>query len=54
MPVHEQQKIKLLQRVRGLSGQLDAIERSLGVDGDCGDQLKLLAAVWRHQRRFPS
>lgn len=45
MPSHERQKIKLLQRVRRLRGQLDAVERSLESDEDCGDQLMLLAAV---------
>jgi len=45
MPIHERQKIKLLQRVRKLRGQLDAVERSLDTDTDCGDQLMLLAAV---------
>ena len=45
MPTHERQKVKLLQRVRRLRGQLDALERSLQADEDCGDQLMLLAAV---------
>jgi DNA-binding FrmR family transcriptional regulator len=45
MPAHERQRIKLLQRVRRIRGQLDAIERSLETDQDCGDQLMLLAAV---------
>jgi DNA-binding FrmR family transcriptional regulator len=45
MPHHEREKMKLLQRVRKLRGQLDAVERSLGVDEQCGDQLMLLAAV---------
>jgi DNA-binding FrmR family transcriptional regulator len=45
MPTHERQKIKLLQRVRKLRGQLDAVERSLEADTDCGDLLMLLAAV---------
>ena len=42
---HEWEKMKLLQRVRKLRGQLDAVERALGVDEDCGHQLMLLAAV---------
>jgi len=45
MSTHERQKLKLLQRVRRLRGQLDALERSLEADEDCGDQLMLLAAV---------
>lgn len=45
MPTHERQKVKLVQRVRRLRGQLDAIERSLEADEDCGGQLMLLAAV---------
>jgi len=42
---HERERMKLLQRVRKLRGQLDAVERSLGAGEDCGDQLMLLAAV---------
>jgi len=42
---HEREKVKLLQRVRRLRGQLDAVERALTTDEDCGDQLMLLAAV---------
>jgi DNA-binding FrmR family transcriptional regulator len=45
MSHRDREKLKLLQRVRKLRGQLDAIERSLGGDEDCGDQLMLLAAV---------
>lgn len=45
MPNHDRQKLKLLQRVRRLRGQLDALERSLEADQDCGDQLMLLAAI---------
>lgn len=41
----EREKLKLLQRVRKLRGQLDAVERTLTEGGDCGDQLMLLAAV---------
>lgn len=41
----ERETIKLLQRVRKLRGQLDAVERSLSGDQNCGDQLMLLAAV---------
>jgi DNA-binding FrmR family transcriptional regulator len=45
MSSHEREKTKLLQRVRRLRGQLDAVERSLNADEDCGDQLMLLAAM---------
>lgn len=45
MSSNERETIKLLQRVRKLRGQLDAVERSLSGDQDCGDQLMLLAAV---------
>ncbi|HEY9126196.1 MAG TPA: metal-sensing transcriptional repressor [Acidobacteriaceae bacterium] len=41
----EREKLKLLQRLRKLRGQLDAVERSLINNADCGDQLMLLAAV---------
>ena len=45
MASHDREKVKLLQRVRRLRGQLDAVERALTADQDCGDQLMLLAAV---------
>jgi DNA-binding FrmR family transcriptional regulator len=45
MAAQEREKLKLLQRVRKLRGQLDAVERALDVNSDCGDQLMLLAAV---------
>jgi DNA-binding FrmR family transcriptional regulator len=45
MSHHEREKVKLLQRVRRLRGQLDAVERSLMADEECGGQLMLLAAV---------
>ncbi len=45
MSHNEREKIKLVQRLRKLRGQLDAVERSLVADEDCGDQLMLLAAV---------
>jgi DNA-binding FrmR family transcriptional regulator len=45
MSQHEREKIKLMQRIRKLRGQLDALERALGADQDCGDQLMLLAAI---------
>jgi DNA-binding FrmR family transcriptional regulator len=45
MSHHERERIKLLQRVRKMRGQLDAVERSLSADDDCGAPLMLLAAV---------
>lgn len=45
MTLHEREKVKLLQRTRKLKGQLDAVERTLSSEADCGDQLMLLAAV---------
>ena len=44
-PTQTREKLKLLQRVRRLRGQLDAVERALEADEDCGAQLMLLAAV---------
>jgi DNA-binding FrmR family transcriptional regulator len=41
----DREKVKLLQRVKKVRGQLDAVERSLSAEADCGDQLMLLAAV---------
>jgi DNA-binding FrmR family transcriptional regulator len=43
--IHDREKVKLLQRVRRLRGQLDAVERLVTSDDDCGGQLMLLAAV---------
>jgi DNA-binding FrmR family transcriptional regulator len=45
MAHQEREAAKLLQRVRKLRGQLDAVERALTSNQDCGDQLMLLAAV---------
>jgi len=45
MSLHEREKLKLLQRVRRLRGQLDAVERLVNADEDCSGQLMLLAAV---------
>lgn len=45
MSLHDREKMKLLQRVRRLRGQLDAVERLVNSDEDCGGQLMLLAAV---------
>ena len=45
MTMQDREKLKLLQRVRRLRGQLDAVERLVSTDEDCGGQLMLLAAV---------
>ncbi len=45
MSHHEREKLKLMQRLKKLRGQLDAVERSLAADEDCGGQLIQLAAV---------
>jgi DNA-binding FrmR family transcriptional regulator len=45
MTLHERDKLKVVQRVRRLRGQLDAVERLVTADEDCGGQLMLLAAV---------
>ena len=45
MSMHEREKLKLQQRLRRLRGQLDAVERLIKTDEDCGGQLMLLAAV---------
>ena len=45
MTMQDREKLKLLQRVRRLRGQLDAVERLVNTDEDCGGQLMLLAAV---------
>jgi DNA-binding FrmR family transcriptional regulator len=45
MSHQDRETIKMVQRVRKMRGQLDAIERSFNNSGDCGDQLMLLAAV---------
>jgi DNA-binding FrmR family transcriptional regulator len=45
MTMHDREKVKLQQRVRRLRGQLDAVERLVASDEDCGGQLMLLAAI---------
>ncbi len=45
MSHQDREKVKLLQRLRKVRGQLEAVERSLVANQDCGDQLMLLAAV---------
>ena len=45
MSPQDREKAKLLQRLRKVRGQLDAVERSLTAEEDCGGQLMLLAAV---------
>jgi DNA-binding FrmR family transcriptional regulator len=39
------EKQKLLNRVRRLRGQVDAIERALVADEGCGDLMRLIAAT---------
>jgi DNA-binding FrmR family transcriptional regulator len=43
--VQDREKLKLLQRLRRVRGQMDAVERSLEADEECDGQLMLLAAV---------
>jgi DNA-binding FrmR family transcriptional regulator len=45
MSIQERERLKLVQRIRRLRGQLDAVERLVNTDEDCGGQLMLLAAV---------
>jgi FrmR/RcnR family transcriptional regulator, repressor of rcnA expression len=46
MPHTERERAKLLNRMKRIRGQMDSIERTLGMDGhDCADVLMLLAAV---------
>lgn len=41
----DREEVKLLQRVKKLRGQMDAVERLIAGEEDCGDLLMLLAAV---------
>jgi DNA-binding FrmR family transcriptional regulator len=41
----DREKLKLVNRVRRLRGQMDAVERSLQGQDECPDVLMLLAAV---------
>ncbi|WP_263415627.1 metal/formaldehyde-sensitive transcriptional repressor [Terriglobus albidus] len=45
MSTTDREALKLLNRVRRLRGQLDAVERALSHKEDCADVLMLLAAV---------
>lgn len=45
MSDREREKLKQIQRLHKLRGQLEAFERSLLAGDDCGGQLMLLAAV---------
>ena len=38
------EKAKLLNRVRRVKGQVNAVERALDQEADCGDVLRLIAA----------
>ena len=39
------ERVKLLNRVKRIRGQMDAVERTLAENRDCSDVLMLLAAV---------
>ncbi|HXB62052.1 MAG TPA: metal/formaldehyde-sensitive transcriptional repressor [Acidobacteriaceae bacterium] len=41
----ERERIKLLNRIRRIRGQMDAVERVFTENDDCADILMLLAAV---------
>jgi DNA-binding FrmR family transcriptional regulator len=41
----ERERLKLLNRVKRIRGQIDAVERALGADDECPDVLMQLAAV---------
>ena len=45
MSHQDREKLKLLQKLRRVRGQLDAVERSLTAGEECGGQLMQLAAV---------
>ena len=40
-----QEKQKLLNRIRRLRGQIDAIERALEAESECGEVMRLLTAA---------
>jgi DNA-binding FrmR family transcriptional regulator len=52
MSHQDREKVKLLQRLRKLRGQLDAVERSLAADEECGGQLMLMGEVLETHIRF--
>jgi len=41
----QRQRVKLLNRIRRIRGQMDAVERVLSENDDCADILMLLATV---------
>ncbi len=45
MSYTQRDRVKLLNRIKRIRGQMDAIERTLGTDDNCADVLMLLAAV---------
>jgi DNA-binding FrmR family transcriptional regulator len=45
MKENSRERIKLLNRVRRIRGQMDAVERTLVAEDNCTDVLMLLAAV---------
>ena len=38
-------KTKLIRRIRRIRGQVEAVERALEADKDCGDVLQMIAAA---------
>lgn len=44
-PEADREKLKLLNRVKRLRGQINAVERALEADDECADVLMQLAAV---------
>lgn len=44
-PEPDREKLKLLNRVKRLRGQINAVERALEADDECADVLMQLAAV---------
>jgi DNA-binding FrmR family transcriptional regulator len=41
----DRERLKLMNRVKRIRGQIDAVERALGADDECPDVLMQLAAV---------
>jgi DNA-binding FrmR family transcriptional regulator len=47
----ERERLKLLNRVKRIRGQITAVERALGAEDECPDILMQLAGrSWRHQQ----
>jgi FrmR/RcnR family transcriptional regulator, repressor of rcnA expression len=45
MTENSRERVKLLNRVKRIRGQMDAVERTLSAGDNCADVLMLLAAV---------